>query len=303
MFMVHFVILKDEPSDARLATLRDGYQLWRESRTGLFFLTAHSEPLGKRPDFSGDLWREASHKADIAWLREYMADETAPASIQKIEVNFDLVHLAVTLSIQLATQVLVAESTDDEYAMAVAADRGEVTYVRFRTLLKDGPDEHGAYTGAEVVFTPDSGFSVCEPTNAFCGVAEAGIEQVFGLKVPDLYNFTDAKPTREQAKDSVKGGPLSATAYLDSFGVFKRLSHRGPQHDWKARAMMPFRYAVSSIMLPFILTGTIVLAMSERGSRVLSNDPSLVRIMLVGALVLAMPTALIVLVIRWLAGL
>jgi hypothetical protein len=66
MLRSHFVVMKGMPSASSLATLKEGYQLFQETRTGLLYLTAHREPLARRPDFAGFLEWDITHRIDFS---------------------------------------------------------------------------------------------------------------------------------------------------------------------------------------------------------------------------------------------
>lgn len=299
MWRSHFVVLGEEPTESSLAKVTDGYQLWRESRTGLFYLTAHSEPLGARPDFAQFLDRSTRRRIDLSLVERFISDTNKPVDLQKHEVSFDLIRQTATLSNQLNMAVLAAEDTDDDYGMAVVVDNDVITYLRFKTMLKDAPEDNGA---VEVVYTPQTGFVIDNEFNQDAyGAAQKAIEDVFGEAGLNLYNYSDAKPTREDAKQHATARNLSVQAYLDSYGVFKRLRHAPPQLTLRDRLVIPFRFLFSAILIPFIFVGILIYVMIYEG-KAKAVDPNMGVVILIGMAVLALPIWLIIWALRAMLG-
>ena len=287
MWRSHFVVLDEEPSEQGLARVKDGYQLWHESRTGLYFLTAHSEPLGSRPNFSDFLDRGICSKADISPIESLLAGELPELDLRKYEVSAELIHSAASLSKQLGMRVLVAEDTDDEYGMAVLAEDGRLHYLRLRTTLKDAPDDE---CGVEVVYRPETGFEIDrDPAGDIYGLAQTAIDDAFGVAGLNLVNFSDHKPTREQAKQRATGQGVSISAYLDSYGVFKRISHRPAQRTTREKLLLPFRILMTLLVVPFFLVGLMAYAIFFSGRRGRNGEINENYIVLIGVAVLALP--------------
>ena len=268
------MVLGDLPARENLARLEDGYQLFRESRTGLHYLTAWVTPPTRRPDFGGFLERGTGHRIDLAPLERLLAGESRLGAVKRHEVNFELIQRAASLSRQLDMAVLVAEVTDDDYAMAVMAERGALRYLRFRTELQD----HGAgATLAEVTYSPDAGI----------GLAQRAIRDLFRVEGADLDKYCQQRP------------PGNAD---ESYGLFTRLRRAPPRLSLAARLLVPLRHAGSFLTIPFILVGTVLIALvySARPGK----EPVLTvwRLFLLGFAALAVPVALLVLILRGLFG-
>ncbi|MEO0908714.1 MAG: hypothetical protein AAFY07_14450, partial [Pseudomonadota bacterium] len=229
--------------------------LWRESRTNLYFLTAHSKPLGSRPDFSYFLDRTITGKADISPIECLLAGEVPELDVRKYEVSAELMHSAVSISKQLGMRVLVTEDTDDEYGMAVLAKNGKVHSLRLRTTLKDAPEDE---CRVDVVYRAETGFEIdSDPAGDIYGLAQTAIDAAFGVAQLNLVNFTSCKPTREQAKQSGIGQGVSISAYLDSYGVFKRISHSPAQFTTREKLLSPFKILMTLLIAPFFVVGLI----------------------------------------------
>ncbi|UIP06582.1 hypothetical protein LY632_12950 [Erythrobacter sp. SDW2] len=270
-----------------LARVKDGYQLWHESRSGLYFLTAHSEPLGRRPDFSDFLDRTITDRADISPIERLLAGDLPELDLRKQEVSAELMHEAVSLSQQLGMRVLVAEDTDDEYGMAVLAENGTVHYLRLRTTLKDAP---GDECRVEVVYRPEIGFEIdSDPAGEIYGLAQTAIDDAFGVAGLNLVNFSDSKPTRDQAKRRATGEGVSISAYLDSYGVFERISHGRPQRTTRDKLLLPFRILMTLLILPFFFVGLMAWAIFFAGRPGSNGDINENYIVLIGVAVLALP--------------
>lgn len=174
MWRSHFVVLGEEPSATALAHVTDGYQLWRESSTGLYFLTAFAEPPGRRPDFSQFLDWHISHRIDLSSLERVISDHGN-------QVSMDLIQRAAALSEQLEMPVLAAEITDDDYGMAVAVADRVVTYLRFTTALNNAE----VVEAVEAVYTPEAGLLIDQsPSLDVYGVGQKALHEIFG--VPDI---------------------------------------------------------------------------------------------------------------------
>ncbi|MEO0906059.1 MAG: hypothetical protein AAFY07_00905 [Pseudomonadota bacterium] len=228
-----------------------------------------------------------------------MSEANSPVDLQKHEVSFDLIQQTATLSKQLNMAVLAVEDTDDEYGMAALVDSGVITYLRFKTMLKDAPEDDGA---VEVVYKPQTGFVI---DNQFSqdayGVAQKAIEEVYGEVGLNLYNYSDAKPTHEDAKQHAAASNLSVQAYLDSYGVFKRLHHAPPQLTLRDRLVIPFRFLFSAILIPFIVVGMLVHVIIYAG-KPKAVEPNMSVVILIGIVVLALPIWLIIWLSRAILG-
>ena len=279
------MVLGDLPARENLARLDDGYQLFRESRTGLHYLTAWVTPPTRRPDFGGFLERGTGHRIDLAPLERLLAGESRLGAVKRHEVNFELIQRAASLSRQLDMAVLVAEVTDDDYAMAVMAERGALRYLRFRTELQD---QGAGATLAEVTYSPDAGIGIdAAPDDAIHGLAQRAIRDLFRVEGADLDKYCQQRP------------PGNAD---ESYGLFTRLRRAPPRLSLAARLLAPLRHAGSFLTIPFILVGTVLIALvySARPGK----EPVLTvwRLFLLGFAALAVPVALLVLILRGLFG-
>ncbi len=201
------------------------------------------------------------------------------------EVNFELIQRAASLSRQLDMAVLVAEVTDDDYAMAVMAERGALRYLRFRTELQD---QGAGATLAEVTYSPDAGIGIdAAPDDAIHGLAQRAIRDLFRVEGADLDKYCQQRP------------PGNAD---ESYGLFTRLRRAPPRLSLAARLLAPLRHAGSFLTIPFILVGTVLIALvySARPGK----EPVLTvwRLFLLGFAALAVPVALLVLILRALFG-
>ena len=300
MWRSHFVVLRELPTASALAQLAEGYQLFQETRTGLHYLTAHRKPPNKRPDFGGFLEREIKHRADLAAVQQFLAQDYANLALKSYEVSSDLIHQAATLSMRLAVPVLAAEVTDDEYAMAVLADKGEIAYLRFRTTQKSGAEEADL---VEVSYSPAAGFIIAPPAfGQMCGLAQTAIADVFAVSGVDLDRYTDRKPTRGAGRREATQLGMPVESWLDSFGVFMRVSHAPPRLTLATRLLIPLRYAAALLLLPFLFVGTVVFAIVYAGKPGADWDVSGGRLSLIGLAVLAIPILLVVWAIRAILG-
>jgi len=296
MIRSHFVVMREMPSKSGLARLKDGYQLFQESRTGLFYLTAHSEPLRRRPVFAGFLEWEITQRVDVSALKRFMSEGNSATVTRDYEVNIELIQRTASLSKKLNVPVLAAEITDDEYGMAVMVDEGALQYLRFRTSRRRTA---GSEALAEVTYSPAAGFNIDhEPATEIYGLAQTAIEDVFQVGGLTLDNYVEDKPSREEAKQKAGQAESSVKAYLDSFGVFKRVSHARPQLALIDRILLPFRYAVSFSLLPFILVGMTTFVMINSGNSKADSDPGSWRLFIIGFAVLSIPILLLIWVIR-----
>tara|TARA_R110001606_G_scaffold393874_1_gene564248 strand:+ start:1430 stop:2326 length:897 start_codon:yes stop_codon:yes gene_type:complete len=297
MWRSHYVVLGEEPSKSCLARVTDGYQLWQETLTGLFYLTAHSKPLGRRPDFSQFLNRRITHRIDVSLLERFLSDGS---SALNPTVSFDLIQRTATLAKQLDMPVLAAEDTDDEYGMAVLVDNGAVKYLRFKAMLKEASEDESA---VELVYTHDAGF-VIEQKSAeeIYGVAQKAVEEVYGKAGLNLCDYCSNKPTREEAKRDTVERDISIEAYLDSYGVFKRLSHASPQLTLLQKLLVPFRYLTSIILFPAIVVGMVIYALIYSGKTDADLKPNIRTVSLIGMAVLALPILLIIWLVRAMLG-
>lgn len=279
------MVLGDLPARENLARLEDGYQLFRESRTGLHYLTAWVTPPTRRPDFGGFLERGTGHRIDLAPLERLLAGESRLGAVKRHEVNFELIQRAASLSRQLDMAVLVAEVTDDDYAMAVMAERGALRYLRFRTELQD---QGAGATLAEVTYSPDAGIGIdAAPDDAIHGLAQRAIRDLFRVEGVDLDKYCERRP------------PGNAD---ESYGLFTRLRRAPPRLSLAARLLAPLRHAGSFLTIPFILAGTVLIALVYSGRP--GKEPVLTvwRLFLLGFAALAVPVALLVLILRGLFG-
>lgn len=284
MWRSHFVVLGKEPGPSDLAQLTDGYQLWLETQTGLYYITAHSEPLGSRPEFGDFLERNIEHRLDLSVLKRFISNAESAVDVQKHEISFDLIQQAATLSKQLAMPVLAAEDTDDEYGMAVMVDSGVLKYLRFKTMASDASEEKDM---VQVVYTHDAGFVIdADFSRDIYGVAQKAIEEVYGKPGLRLYDYCSFKPTKIEARQMAAGQNVSNKSYLDGFGVFKRLKHAPPRLSPFDRALVPFRYVASALILPFIFVGVLIwaVAFSGKGN---SDQPNIWVLALTGIAALA----------------
>lgn len=300
MWRAHFVVLGHVPAEDALQKLDDGYQLFHETRTGLYYLTAHSDPLKRRPDFGGFLEREITQRADVSPLERFLAENHPTLDLKNYEVSFDLAQRAATLSLQLGMPVLAAEVTDDEYAMAVMADKGRLEYLRFRTTLKNG----GVDTDlVEVTYTPAAGFTIADPVSRrMYGLAEAAIADVFAVSGVELDKYADRKPTRDTGKRAAARLGVPAEAWLDNFGVFKRIGHAPPRITLATRLIIPLRYATSLLLLPFIFAGTLAYVIVNSGNPKADSTIGGIRLFLIGLAVLAIPIMLMVWIVQAIFG-
>jgi hypothetical protein len=284
------------PSKGSLATLKDGYQLFQETRTGLFYLTAHSEPLRRRPDFAGFLEREITARIDISALRRFLSEENRATTSRDHEVSFELIQRTASLSKQLNVPVLAAEITDDEYGMAVMVNEGALQYLRVKTSQIRLPVGEAL---AEVSYTVGAGFSFdCEPAREIYALAQTAIEEVFKVGGLALYNYVEEKPSKGEARENAGKSQSSVKAYLDSFGVFKRLSHARPQLSPIDRMLLPFRYAVSMCLLPFMLAGMTTFVIFNSGKSKTNSHPGSGHLFFIGFAVLAIPILFLIWAIR-----
>lgn len=296
MWRSHFVILGEMPPESGLERLEDGYQLFREARTGLLYLTAHSEPLRRRPDFAGSLERVIRHKTDVSALQRLLAE----LAIKTKDVDFNMVHRAASLSRQLEVPVLVAEIADGDYAMAVTADKGAPSYLRFRTMLTD---EAGKPAPAEVTYRPESGCVIERATSKeVYGLAQTAIREIFQISGLDLYLYCQDKPLKGSAKRSADPIHLPINESRDSFGVFKRLDYAPPRVTLATRLLIPFRYVGSFMVLPFIMVGMVLLAIIYADKPNAEPDPSLGKFFCVGFAALVIPALVGVLGLRAILG-
>ncbi|TXH12947.1 MAG: hypothetical protein E6R00_11125 [Gammaproteobacteria bacterium] len=181
--------------------------------------------------------------------------------------------------------VLVAEVTDDDYAMAVMAERGALRYLRFRTELQD---QGAGATLAEVTYSPDVGIGIdAAPDDAIHGLAQRAIRDLFRVEGADLDKYCQQRP------------PGNAD---ESYGLFTRLGSAPPRLSLAARMLAPLRHAGSFLTIPCILAGTVLIALVYSGRP--GKEPVLTvwRLFLLGFAALAVPVALLVLILRALFG-
>lgn len=287
MWRSHFVVLAEAPDAAALARLADGYQLFRETRTGLFYLTAFTQPLRRRPDFGGLLERTIGHRIDLAPVLRQIAAAGDGVAIRPHEFNADLIQQAASLAQHLAIPVLAIEVTDDEYAMAAMVDRGELRYLRFRTELAEEAD--GA-TLAEAVFLPETGMTLVPgPSSEIYGLAQTAIADVFGVGGLDLYRYCEDPPA-------------AGKAARDRHGLFKRVAQAPPRVSLADRVLRPMRHVAARLALPFILTGMLVYVLINSTSPKARDNLGVNQMFLLGLAVLAIPVALVWLIVRALSA-
>jgi hypothetical protein len=285
MWRAHFVVLGDLPARENLARLDDGYQLFRESRTGLHYLTAWASPPRRRPDFGGFLERGTGNRIDLAPLERLLAGVSRFGAVKRHEVSLDLIQRAASLSRQLEMAVLVAEVTDDDYAMAVMAERGVLRYLRFRTELQD---QGAGATLAEVTYGPEAGIGIdAAPNDAIHGLAQRAIRDLFRVEGVDLDKYCEQHPPRSAG---------------DSYGLFTRLGGAPPRLSLAARLLAPLRFAGAFLTIPFILAGTVLIALVYSGRPGQGPALTIWRLFLLGFTALAVPVALLVLILRGLFG-
>lgn len=296
MWRRHFVVLREEPAEGKLRQLADGYRLFQESRTGLYFLAAYGNRPGGRPDFDGFLDCAISHRLDLAALRQFLSDPPGSLEILRHDVNFDLIHRAASLSRQLDLAVLAIEETDDDYAMAAMVQDGTLDYLRFRTSRRDG-------TPVDIVGRTAEGFAVTpasmDETHAFALAAMADAFAVAGLRP---FNFAEEKPSPEQARSDAARLGLPLKAYLDSFGLFRRVSEAPPRLTPADRIAIPLRRGLSLLALPFILTGLLAVALLYSGRPGADPGSEPWRLFLIGLGVLAAPLAGALVALRTMFG-
>lgn len=296
MWRSHFVVLKTMPSESSLERLAEGYQLFKEARTGLFYLTEHSAPLGRRPDFAGFLEREITHPVDVSQVKRLIADKSSALNVEKLEVSHDLIQRTVSLSKQLEMPVLAAEITDDDYAMAAMANTGTLEYLRVRTSVKRAADDEAL---VEMIYTPEGGCTIdYTPSEEIYGLGQTAISDVFNIEGVNLYNYCQQKPSREVIGHSPDQSRYSTKTELDSYGVFKRLSHASPRVTFAARILKPLRYSASFVALPFILTGMALYALIYSGNPKADGNVSVWRLFLLGLAALAIPSLIVICLLR-----
>lgn len=278
MWVAHCIVLNKLPAAERLAELRGGYQLYREKATGLYFLTAYSDPPCPYPDLGGSLERTKVPRADLSALKDAIAQAADPFDIAKGEIDFRLVDQAVALSATLDQSVLVCEVTDDGIGMAVQAAAGAVPYLCFLTCL-------GAGTAGErlvqAVYRPGRGVEVANrQSDEIGGLAQAAIEEVFGVPGIHLYAHTEAEPPK---------------------GAFRRVGKAAPQLTPLEKLARPFLALGSRIVAPVIMIGMLRAVFYYAGKP--GKEPpefTPLQFFLVGAAVLAVPIAIVVLAVLWL---
>lgn len=276
MWRAQFIILSKRPTQRRLDSLADGYHLYREAKTGLFFLTPGGGLLRERPDFSEGFARESTRKADFPPLAAFLSEARERLAIQKHEVNWNLFEHACSMSTQLGLPVLVSEEDDDEFAMAVMADQEAVEYLRFRTMRIDG-------TPAEVVYKSGLGFTIEEvPPHAARGVTDAALEELLPIADINVRNFSEPKPSRAEARRYARQLSIPVDTYLDSFGVFEPVRSARPQARRSERMMIPLRYAGSALVLPFVIVGMVLFAVFKSRAGKAGNDAGLAHLFLIG---------------------
>ena len=80
--------------------------------------------------------------------------------------------------------------------MAAMVDNGRLEYLRFRTSLKEAAEDG---TLVEVTYRPEAGFkSDNKPAEEIYGLAQAAIEDVYGVRIMNLCNYAEDKPSRER---------------------------------------------------------------------------------------------------------
>lgn len=290
MWRGHFVVLSKMPTQRRLIGLADGYQIFREDRSGLLFLTPGSAIPRARPDFSEGFASEGNSEAHFLPLASFLSEKRDGLVIQSHEVSFDLVETACSLATQLGQLVLVSEETDDDFAMAVVADQGVVTYLRFRTAQPDA-------TTADVVYRSGHGFTVAavQPQEA-SGVTEAAIEDVLAVPIISVRDFSEPKPSKGKATRYARQLSVPVDAYLERFGEFELLRSAPPpvQHS---RMTVLLRHAGSGLALPFILVGMVLFAVFRSGNAKAGNNVGLPILFLTGLTATAGPIAAIILLL------
>ena len=289
MWHAHFLLLEREPNDEELSRVVDEYQLWRENRTGLYFLTAHAKKLGKRPNFAKYLEWSVKTTLDLGFLEEWVASQKGTLDVFKYQIGYELIQQAATLSSQLGMSVLAAEDTDEDWGEAAFVKEGELRYLRFRTNRDIGDEyDDNEDTSVNVVFTPDTGFEVTEKNlDSMYAVPEIAIAEVKGVNGLDLVSFAEDKPTHEQAKKELSGSGHSVSEYLDSFGSFKRLRHAPPQRSATDKLRGLGAIVLYTPLIPFLLAGMFVYAVffNYRSDENISEW----KMILLGLAVLALP--------------
>lgn len=287
MLQSHFVVLAERPSVTALGRLEDGYQLFRESRTGLYYLTAWSQPPAQRPDFQGWLARAEGRRVDLSALQCFMAEARERIAMRPHEVRLALIGRAATLSALLEGPVLVIEENADDYAMAAMVERGALAYLRFHTTSAAPADRAAAL---DVIYRPESGFRVVERAAADgAEIAATAISDAFGIVRPRLFNYAEPKPSRAEAR--LLAGPLQVTVqeYLDSYGVFRRIGLAPPRTALPGRGTVRLRRAGSLVVLPFILVATVALALLYSGRPQADPRVTGARLFWLGLAIVALP--------------
>jgi hypothetical protein len=243
---------------------------------------------------------DITHRIDISDLKRFRAGASGTLDIRDHEVSIPLIQRTASLSKRLERPVLAVEVTDDDYGMAVVVNADSLRYLRFRTTRKSAIEGESP---VEVTYTPEAGFIIDhEPASDIYGLAQTAIEDVFHATGLTLRNYVEEKPSREEARQSAAAVASPVNAYIDSFGVFRRLSHARPQVKLIDRMLLPFRYAVSFLLLPFILMGMITFAVIRSGSSKVDADAGAGRLFCIGLAVLATPILFLIWVIRGLMG-
>ena len=296
----HYVVLAQRPSADHLQGLAEGYRLFREARTGLYYLTAYPDAAGNRPCFAGSVDREITHRVDLSALERFRLQQPDGAVIGPHDVNPDLIQQAASLAAQLGVAVLVVEETDDEYAMAAQVEGGALTYLRFRAPSAAQPDHHAV---TEVIYRPKDGFRVeVRPLADGAGLAPLAISEAFGTQRLRLFNYAEPKPSAAQAKRHAGQLQVPVQAYLDSFGVFRRMGEGAPRIGRADQLRIALRYAGSVLALPFIIVATVALALYYSGKPRAEPKVSGPRLFWLGLAIVAVPVVAALLLLRAATG-
>ena len=292
----HYVVLAQKPPSDHLQRLAEGYRLFRETKAGLYYLTAYPDAAGDRPCFAGHLDRKITHCVDVTAVERFISQRGDGPVIRPQDVSLDLIQRAASLSAQLGVAVLAVEETDDEYAMAALVESGALAYLRFRAP-STAQSEHNALV--EVAYRLEDGFRVEKrPMADGAALAPLAISEAFGIDCPSLFNYAEPKPSAALANRHAKQLHLPMQVYLDSFGVFRRIGESAPRVGRAGRVWILLRYAGSVLALPFIIVATVALAMFYSGRPGAEPTVTGARLFWLGLACVAVPAVVMLLLIR-----
>jgi hypothetical protein len=229
-------------------------------------------------------------------VKRFLSGAGSALDIRDHEVSVPLIQRTASLSKRLDMPVLAVEITDDDYGMAVTVSAESVRCLRFRTSRKSAA---GGESPVEVTYTPEAGFNIDhEPLQEIHGLAQSAIKDVCQTGGLTLQNYVEEKPSREEARRHAAAIGSPVNAYVDSFGMFRRLGHAPPQVKLIDRMLRPFRYAASFFLLPFVLVGMVTYAVINSGNSKMDAGAGSWRLFCTGFAVLAIPILLLIWVIR-----